>query len=67
MKAKLIDFAIVDEFGNLTSTLIKGDRFKLMSKVQFNEDVDDPIFTYISHMHHLTQKYSVIHQITEIL
>ena len=46
MKAKLVDFAIVDEFGNLTSTLIKGDRFKLMSKVKFNEDVDDPIFTY---------------------
>ena len=46
MKAKLVDFAVVDEFGNLTTTLIKGDKFKLMSKVEFSEDIDDPIFTY---------------------
>ena len=44
--AKLIDFGIFDEDGNITTTLIKGSTFTIRSKVEFKEDVDDPIFTY---------------------
>ena len=45
-KADIIDFAVVDENGNLTNAIQKGTRFKLKSKVLFHEDVYDPIFTY---------------------
>ena len=44
--AKLIDFGIFDEDGNITTTIIKGSTFTIRSKVEFKEDVDDPIFTY---------------------
>jgi len=44
--AKLIDFGLFDEDGNITTTILKGSRFTIRSKVEFREDVDDPIFTY---------------------
>ena len=44
--AKLIDFGLFDEDGNITTTILKGSRFTIRSKVEFKEDVDDPIFTY---------------------
>ncbi|HAQ51430.1 MAG TPA: ABC transporter ATP-binding protein [Lachnospiraceae bacterium] len=45
-KAEIIDFAIVDNSGLLTNSIIKGDKFTIKSKVKFNEDIDNPIFTY---------------------
>ena len=45
-KAKIIDIGVFDDEGNLTTTILKGGRFTLKSKVEFKEDVEDPIFTY---------------------
>ena len=45
-KAEIIDFAIIDENGVYTSSIMKGTSFKIRSKVKFNESVVDPIFTY---------------------
>lgn len=45
-KAEIIDFAIIDENGMYTSSIMKGTSFKIRSKVRFNEAIDDPIFTY---------------------
>ena len=45
-KAEIIDFAIIDENGVYTSSLMKGTSFKIKSKVRFNEAIEDPIFTY---------------------
>lgn len=44
--AEIIDFAIVDENGNYNSTIMKGSRFRLKSKVKFKQDIQNPIFTY---------------------
>ena len=46
LKAKLIDIGVFDEFGNITTTIMKGSRFTLKSKVEFYEDIESPIFTY---------------------
>jgi teichoic acid transport system ATP-binding protein len=45
-RAEIIDFAIVDDQGTLTSTIIKGSKFTIKSKVLFNDDVKEPIFTF---------------------
>lgn len=45
-KAEIIDFAIIDENGMYTSSIMKGTSFKIRSKVRFNEAINDPIFTY---------------------
>ena len=44
-EAELIDFGIADEDGMLTSSIEKGTEFTVMSKVKFNQDIQDPIFT----------------------
>ena len=44
-RADIIDFAVEDENGMLTSTIEKGTRFTVKSKVRFNTVVNDPIFT----------------------
>ena len=44
--AEIEDFAIIDENGNYTNAIVKGTRFRLKSKVKFNQDIHDPIFTY---------------------
>lgn len=45
-KAEIIDFAILDSDDILTNSIMKGDTFTIKSKVHFNEDIKDPIFTY---------------------
>lgn len=45
-QAEIIDFAIVDENGLISSTIRKGSTFTIKSKVHFNEPINDPIFTY---------------------
>lgn len=44
--ANIIDFAIVDENGLVTNTLQKGSHFTIKSKVKFEAEISDPIFTY---------------------
>lgn len=45
-EAEIIDFAVVDDMGNLTNTIIKGHSFSIKSKVQFHKSLENPIFTY---------------------
>lgn len=44
--AEIIDFGIFDDEGNITSSIIKGSKFTIKSKVKFNTDISNPIFTY---------------------
>lgn len=44
--ANIVDYAVVDEQGNLTATIEKGGRFTIKSKVLFSRDVEEPIFTF---------------------
>ncbi len=41
-----MDFAIVDEDGTLSSSIFKGNRFQIKSKVEFHETIQNPIFTF---------------------
>ena len=45
-EAQIVDFAIVDEYGSYTNCIQKGTAFEIKSKVLFESDVQDPIFTY---------------------
>lgn len=45
-EAEIIDFAIVDEYGSYTNCIQKGTSFEIKSKVRFQTDISDPIFTY---------------------
>lgn len=45
-RAEIIDFAIVDEDGRLTSSIVKGTRFQIRTKIRFNDDIEKPIFTF---------------------
>lgn len=44
-KADIIDFCIEDENGKLNNNIIKGSRFKIKTKVRFNEEIKNPILT----------------------
>ncbi|MCF0187302.1 MAG: ABC transporter ATP-binding protein [Bacteroidaceae bacterium] len=44
-KATIVDFAVVDDSGNFTNAILKGSTFTVKSRVRFNEDVANPIFT----------------------
>lgn len=44
--AEIVDFAVRDDAGLLTSTILKGGKFQIQSKVLFHKRVDNPIFTY---------------------
>ena len=45
-QAEIIDYAVLDDGGRFSSSIIKGTRFTIKSKIHFNEDVKDPIFTF---------------------
>ena len=45
-QAEIVDYAILDDAGRFSSSIIKGTRFTIKSKVHFNNDVKDPIFTF---------------------
>ena len=44
-RATIVDFAVVDDSGNFTNAILKGSTFTVKSRVRFNEDVANPIFT----------------------
>lgn len=45
-EAEIVDFALVDHKGMITSSLDKGKPFRIMMKVQFHKDIKNPIFAY---------------------
>lgn len=45
-KAHIIDFAVRDEDGEITNSINKGTRFSIVSEVKFEEEIQNPIFTY---------------------
>ena len=44
--AEIYDFGLLDERGNLTNLLLKGEYFTIKEKIRFNAPVQAPIFTY---------------------
>lgn len=44
-KANIIDFAIIDNEGNLTNVIEKGTKFTVKTKIRIEEPIKDPIFT----------------------
>ncbi|MEG1732495.1 MAG: ABC transporter ATP-binding protein [Longicatena sp.] len=44
--AEIIDFAIVDEKGKITSNIQKNSDFVIKFKVKFNQDIQEPIFAF---------------------
>ncbi len=44
-RASIVDFAIIDDNGNYTNAIMKGSTFTVKSKVHFNTDIENPIFT----------------------
>lgn len=45
-KAEIVDFAIIDKTGKVTNIIEKGDLFTIKMKVQFAEDVAEPVFAF---------------------
>ncbi|MDD3277370.1 MAG: ABC transporter ATP-binding protein [Lachnospiraceae bacterium] len=45
-QAEIIDFALIDDQGEINSGIVKGTDFKIRMKVQFNRDTQDPIFAF---------------------
>ncbi len=44
-RARIVDFAVIDDNGNYTNAIMKGSTFTVKSKVHFNTDIENPIFT----------------------
>jgi len=44
--AEIEDFAIIDNEGNITNSIIKGTDFTVRMKIRFREKVQEPIFAY---------------------
>lgn len=47
LEAEIVDFAIVNDKGEVTSTLQKNKQFRIKMKVHFNQEIENPIFAYI--------------------
>ena len=45
-EAEIVDFAVVDHRGRITSSLDKREKFQIRMKVHFHRDMDNPIFAY---------------------
>lgn len=45
-KAEIVDFGLIDERGNLSNLLLKGEYFTIKEKIQFHGNIEAPIFTY---------------------
>ncbi len=44
-RASIVDFAVIDDSGTYTNAIMKGSTFTVKSKVHFNTDIENPIFT----------------------
>lgn len=45
-RAEIVDFGLLDERGNLTNLLLKGEEFTIRERIHFNSEIEAPIFTY---------------------
>jgi teichoic acid transport system ATP-binding protein len=45
-RAEIIDFGLLDERGNITNLLLKGERFTIKERIHFQGEIEAPIFTY---------------------
>ncbi len=45
-QAEIVDFAIIDSYGNFSNLLQKGQPFSVKAKIVFHETVKNPIFTF---------------------
>lgn len=45
-RAEIIDYAIIDDNGLYTNSIVKGETFKLRLKVRFQEVISDPIVAF---------------------
>lgn len=45
-RAEIIDFGLLDERGNVTNLLIKGETFTIKERIRFRAQLEAPIFTY---------------------
>lgn len=45
-KARIVDFGLFDENGNITGLILKKSTFEIKMKVEFTEDVEYPIFAF---------------------
>ncbi len=45
-RAKIIDFAIIDEHGNVSTSIMKGSDYEIRIKTEFLDDIEAPIFAY---------------------
>ena len=45
-RAEIVDFGLLDERGNLTNLLLKGEEFAIRERIHFNSEIQTPIFTY---------------------
>lgn len=44
--AEIVDFALIDDQGNISNNIVKGTDFSIRMKVHFNRDLQDPIFAF---------------------
>lgn len=45
-KAEIVDFGLLDERGNVTNLLLKGEYFSIRERIRFHGEIKTPIFTY---------------------
>lgn len=45
-RAQIYDLGLLDERGNLTNLLLKGEMFTIRERIRFHADIEAPIFTY---------------------
>lgn len=45
-RAEIFDMGLIDERGNITNLLLKGELFTIKEKIRFNDSIQAPIFTY---------------------
>ncbi|MCI8837645.1 MAG: ABC transporter ATP-binding protein [Hungatella sp.] len=45
-RAEIYDLGLLDERGNITNLLLKGENFTIKEKIRFNAAIESPIFTY---------------------
>lgn len=44
--AEIVDYAVIDDAGLITNTLIKGTTFSVRMKVAFHEEIKEPIYAF---------------------
>lgn len=44
--AQIVDYAILDDQGMITNTLLKGTEFSVRMKVEFHEEIKEPIYAF---------------------